>query len=272
MTTSYAPPRVAVERFSASEPGAWSNSYLITDADEALLFDVFQLRSDAQTLADSIEASGKKLGKVWISHAHPDHFLQLDLIVDHFPDAKVLTTPNVVEDLRADGPWIFDLLKGKLGPEAAERLIEPTAIDGSSLTLGETSLEVVEFGAGEAKHHACLHLTDRRAFVTSDLIYNGAHLYLQEHNLEGWLARLDEFDQFARDHEVQTLYPGHGPAGGLSLIEGTREYLQAFATAVKTGNAESARESLTARFPDYRVEQFLTVFSLPAYFSAADEK
>ena len=81
MTTGiHAPPRVAVERFSASEPGAWSNSYLISDSEEALLFDVFQLRSDAKQLADSIEASGKKLGKVWISHAHPDHFLQLDLI------------------------------------------------------------------------------------------------------------------------------------------------------------------------------------------------
>jgi glyoxylase-like metal-dependent hydrolase (beta-lactamase superfamily II) len=266
MTTGYAPPRVAVQRFSASEPGAWSNSYLISDAEEAMLFDVFQLRSDARQLADSVEASGKRLGKVWISHAHPDHFLQLDLIVDRFPDAKVFSTPNVLGDIKADGSWMFDLLKGKLGPEAAERLIEPTAINGSSVSLGESTLEVVEFGAGEAKHHACLYLPDRQAFVTSDLIYNGAHLYLQEHNLEGWLTRLDEFEQFTAQHGVQTLYPGHGPAGGLSLIHGTREYLQAFATAVTTDNADSARDALTSRFPDYKVEQFLTVFSLPAYF------
>ena len=265
-TDTYATPRVAVERFSASEPGAWSNSYLISEGEEALLYDVFQLRTDAGQLADSVEASGKRLGKVWISHAHPDHFLQLDVIVDRFPDAEVLTTPNVVQDLKTDGPWMFELLRGKLGPEAAERLIEPTAINASSLPLGESTLEVVEFGAGEAKHHACLHLPDRQAFVTSDVICNGAHLYLQEHNLEGWLERLDEIDRFAARHGVQTLYPGHGPAGGLSLIQGTREYLRAFASAVKTGNAESARDALTSRFPDYRVEQFLTVFSLPAYF------
>jgi glyoxylase-like metal-dependent hydrolase (beta-lactamase superfamily II) len=269
---SYAPPRVAVERFSASEPGAWSNSYLISDADEAMLFDVFQLRSDATQLADSIEASGKKLGRVWISHAHPDHFLQLDLIVDRFPDAEVLTTANVIEDLNADGPWMFDLLRRKLGDEGPRRLVEPTAINGTSLSVGSSTLEVIEFGAGEAKHHACLHLPDRQAFVTSDLIYNGAHLYLQEHNLEAWLARLDEFERFASEHGVHTLYPGHGPAGGLSLIEGTREYLHAFATAVKTGNADSARDAITARFPDYRVEQFLTVFSLPAYFPAPAAK
>jgi glyoxylase-like metal-dependent hydrolase (beta-lactamase superfamily II) len=269
MTTgSYAPPRVAVERFSSSDAGAWSNSYLISDADEALLFDVFQLRSDARQLADSIEASGKKLGTVWISHAHPDHFLQLDLIVERFPDAKLLTTPNVLDDLRTDGPWMVDLLRGKLGPEAAERLVEPTALGASNLALGESSLEIFEFGAGEAKHHACLHLPGCRALVTSDLIYNGAHLYLQEHNLDGWLLRLVELERFVADNGIQTLHPGHGPAGGLSLINGTREYLQAFATAVQTGNADSARDAITARFPDHRVKQFLTAFSLPAYFSA----
>jgi glyoxylase-like metal-dependent hydrolase (beta-lactamase superfamily II) len=94
------------------------------------------------------------LSTVWISHAHPDHFLGLDVIVDRFPDVEVLTTPNVLEDLKTDGPWMFDLLKDKLGPEAAERLIEPTPIDGWTLPLGDSTIEVVEFGAGEAKHHA----------------------------------------------------------------------------------------------------------------------
>src|SRR5262249_24820467 len=221
-TSTESTPVVAVQRFGASEPGAWSNSYLLSDGQEALLFDVFQLRSDADRLADAVHASGQQLTKVWISHAHPDHFLQLDLIVDRFPSVEVLTTANVLADLKADGPWMFELLKSKLGPEAADRLIEPAAIDGSSLPVGESCLDVVEFVAGEAKHHACLHLPDRHALIASDLIYN-THLYLQEHNLEGWLARLDELDQLASQRGLETIYPGHGPAGGLSLIQGTRE-------------------------------------------------
>jgi glyoxylase-like metal-dependent hydrolase (beta-lactamase superfamily II) len=176
----------------------------------------------------------------------------------------------VVDDLKTDGPWMFELLTEKLGADAAKRLIEPTAIDGSILLVGDVTLEVAEFGAGEAKHHACLHLPDRRALITSDLIYNGAHLYLQERNLDGWLERLNELERFAAQRGVHTLYPGHGPAGGLSLIQGTREYLQAFASALKLGDADSARDALTSRFPDYRVTQFLTAFSLPAYFTSGD--
>lgn len=161
---------------------------------------------------------------------------------------------------------MFDLLKGKLGPEEPARLVEPTPIDGQSLRLGTSAIEIVEFGPGEAKHHACLHLPDRRAIVASDVIYNGAHLYLQEHNLDGWLARLDELEQLAAHRGIETIHPGHGPAGGLSLIDGTREYLRAFANAVKTGDSPSARAAIIARFPDHHVQQFLDVFSLPAYF------
>src|SRR5215471_12886807 len=96
VTSTQATAAVAVRRFSASEPGAWSNSYLLSNGEEALLFDVFQLRSDAKRLAESVNASGKQLTKVWISHAHPDHFLQLDLILERFPEVEVLTTPNVL--------------------------------------------------------------------------------------------------------------------------------------------------------------------------------
>ena len=131
---------------------------------------------------------------------------------------------------------------------------------------------MVEFGPGECKHHACFHLADSRAFVAADLIYNEAHLYLQEHNLEGWLTRLDELDAFVTQNGVQTIYPGHGPAGGFWLIEATREYLEAFATAVQTGSADSAGAAMMARFPDHRVTQFLTTFSLPAYFPSTAEE
>jgi glyoxylase-like metal-dependent hydrolase (beta-lactamase superfamily II) len=268
-TSTQATPAVAVDRFTASEPGAWSNSYLLSVGGEALLFDVFQLRTDATRLADSVNALGKQLTKVWISHAHPDHFLQLDLILDRFPEVEVLTTPNVLDDLKADGPWMFDLLKGTLGHEGPERLVEPRAIESNSLPLGAVELEIVEFGPGEAKHHACLVLADRDAIVASDLIYNGAHLYLQEHNLEGWLARLDELDQLVSQRGLRTIHPGHGPAGGLSLIEATREYLQAFASAIETENAVTARDAILTRYPDHHVRWFLGQFSLPAYFPRA---
>ena len=90
--------------FTSSEPGAWSNSYLISGKSEAVLFDVFMLRSDAAQIADGIAKTGKTLSTVMISHAHPDHFMGLEVITHRFPQARVVSTANVVADIRADGP------------------------------------------------------------------------------------------------------------------------------------------------------------------------
>lgn len=260
---------VGVERHPASEAGGWSNQYLLTGDGDALLYDVPQLRSDALKLADAVETSQSTLRYVWISHAHPDHFLGLDVIADRFPDAEIVSTENVVADLQRDGPWMFDLVKTKLGPEAAERLVEPAVYRDDWITLGDSTLNVVEFGPGEAKHHACLHLPDNGAFITSDIVYHGAHLYLQEHNAEGWRARLDELERYLVEHRVETIHPGHGPAGDRSLLAVTRAYLDAFASAVELGDADRAAAELLARYPEYHAPQFLTMFSLPAYLPAA---
>ena len=107
-----------------------------------------------------------------------------------------------------------------------------------------------------------------KALLSADLVYNNAHLHLQERHLESWLARLDELEEFAKNR-VSTICPGHGTAGDLRLIAQTPSYLRDFAEAVKSGDAKTAEQRILAKYLEYRVKQFLTVFSLPAYFPCA---
>src|SRR5579862_7157088 len=149
---------LSIQSFTSSEPGAWSNSYLITGTSEAILFDVFMLRNDVKQIADGITKSGKTLQTVMISHAHPDHFMGLDVITEHFPHAQVVSTQNVVADITSDGPWIFSMLQGKLGPEGPTRLVIPEVLAEPVLNIECMQLEVVEFGEGESKHIAAVHI------------------------------------------------------------------------------------------------------------------
>ena len=57
---------------------------------------MFTVSAEAAELAQEIAKSGKTLQAVMISHAHPDHFMGLDAIVDRFPSARVVSTANVV--------------------------------------------------------------------------------------------------------------------------------------------------------------------------------
>ena len=221
--------------------------------------------SSVGALAEAIEESGKTLKAVVISHAHPDHFMGVDVITERFPQARIVSTPGVAADLRVDGPWIFKLLREKLGAEGPQRLVTAEALSEPTLSLDGATLEIAEFGEGEARHMACLLIPDAQALLCADMVYNGAHLYLREHRLEAWLARLDEFEAFASGRGL-TIYPGHGPPGDLTLVAKTRAYLNDFAEAVGSGDAKTAEQRMLARYPDYRVRQFLTLFSLPAYF------
>lgn len=174
-----------------------------------------------------------------VSHAHPDHFMGLDVITERFPKARVVSTQNVVADIRADGPSMLSMLQGKLGPEA---LSQP------ALIVEGIKVDVLEFGECESKHIAAVYLPGSKSLLSADLVYNQAHLYLQERHLESWLARLDELEAFAKDR-ITTIHPGHGEAAGLELIAQTRAYLQDFAEAVKTGDAIAAEQRLLAKIP-----------------------
>jgi glyoxylase-like metal-dependent hydrolase (beta-lactamase superfamily II) len=256
---------LSIQPFTSSEQGAWSNSYLISGRSEAILYDVFMLHSDAAQIVDAVTKSGKTLKTVMISHAHPDHFMGLDVIAEGFPHARIVSTRNVVADIQSDGPWMFSMLQDKLGPEGPKRLMIPEALREPALTVEGAKLDVVEFGEGESKHIAAVYLAELNVLLSADLVYNQAHLYLQERHLESWLARLDELKTFAQGR-VTTIYPGHGKAAGLELIDQTRAYLHDFADALKTGDPKAAEERMVARYPQHNVKQFLTAFSIPAYF------
>jgi glyoxylase-like metal-dependent hydrolase (beta-lactamase superfamily II) len=258
----------SIQSFTSSEAGAWSNAYLISHGGGAVVFDVPMLRSDAIRLADVIEQSGKAVAAIMISHAHPDHFMGLDVVTARFPRAPVVSTANVVADIRNDGPGMLAMLQGKFGAEGPTRLVLPEPLRELAVTVDGARLEVLEFGEGEAAHTATLHVPDLKALFAADLVYNNAHLYLAERHLDSWLARLSEVEAFACDR-ISTIYPGHGAPGDIGLIAQTRRYLQDFAEALNSGDAATCERQMLSRYPHHHARQFLAVFSLPAFFPSA---
>jgi len=49
----------------------------------------------------------------------------------------------------------------------------------------------------------------------------------------------------------------------------TAHHLHDFVAAIKSGDAKTAEQRMLAKYPQYQVKQFLSVFSIPAYFPAA---
>jgi len=105
-----------------------------------------------------------------------------------------------------------------------------------------------------------------KAHIAADLVYHETHCYLTEKRPGAWLDRLDDLEKFCQG-KVLTLYPGHGaPREPRAIIDGTRSYLKEFMDALSLADGKAVEERMLKQFPNHHAKQFLTTFTIPAYF------
>jgi glyoxylase-like metal-dependent hydrolase (beta-lactamase superfamily II) len=66
----------------------------------AVLVDAFMTVKQANALADWVAARGKRLTTIYITHGHGDHWFGVDTLLERFPNARAVATPNVVTVMR----------------------------------------------------------------------------------------------------------------------------------------------------------------------------
>ncbi|MGI5192922.1 MBL fold metallo-hydrolase [Streptomyces sp. CA-288835] len=76
------------------------SSTLIACAEEAVLVDTLVTLDQVDALAEWVRGFGKRVTGVYITHGHQDHWIGLARIQEHFPEARGIATPAVVERAR----------------------------------------------------------------------------------------------------------------------------------------------------------------------------
>ncbi len=61
---------------------------------DAVLVDAMLTVAEAEALADWIALHNRSLQTIYITHAHFDHFYGLGILLDRFPGARAIATPN----------------------------------------------------------------------------------------------------------------------------------------------------------------------------------
>src|SRR6266516_5503205 len=75
-------------------------STLIYGMRDAVLVDAFMTVKQANALADWVAAKGKNLTTIYITHGHGDHWFGIGTLLERFPNARAVATPNVVKLMR----------------------------------------------------------------------------------------------------------------------------------------------------------------------------
>jgi glyoxylase-like metal-dependent hydrolase (beta-lactamase superfamily II) len=86
---------------------------------------------------------------------------------------------------------------------------------------GQRRVELLHFGAAHTGGDTLVWLPKEKILVTGVVCVNGAHNYLGDSTVWGWISFLEKAKQLG----ATIVCPGHGPAGGPEIIADQRRYL-----------------------------------------------
>src|SRR6266571_2993387 len=112
-----------------------NSSTLIYGERDAVLVDTFLTTEQSQVLLDWVVASGKNLTAIYVTHGHGDHFFGLAALLEYFPQARAVATPEVVEAMHEHlSPASIDNFWRRLFPgQIPDRLLAAAPLEGRDL-------------------------------------------------------------------------------------------------------------------------------------------
>ncbi len=176
-----------------------NSSTLIYGERDAVLVDTFLTTKQSQTLLDWVITSGKNLTAIYVTHGHGDHFFGLASLLERFPRAKAVATPEIVNAMREQlsPASIDDFWRPRFPGEIPDRLLVAEPLEGNELELEGHKLVVVNAGRTDTAHSTCLHVPSIGLIVGGDAVYNGIHPYLSETDTQSrleWISTLDQLE------------------------------------------------------------------------------
>ena len=176
-------------------PATHTNAYLVGEREMALIDPGSSEKEDLRdlfTLIESLEAEGRKLTTVLVTHEHPDHIAGLSAVCDRWR-VKVAAhaAQQIAADVRlADGDWV------RLGGGAQDW----------SLRALHTP--------GHARGHLCFHHPGTKSLFTGDHIPGGTGSVIIDPPGGDMADYMKSLKRLANE-PIETLFPGHGsPQGG----------------------------------------------------------
>ena len=248
---------VTVHSLTAPEAVFANSTHIFETADSLVLVDAQFLLPNAADVRAYAESLGKPMDRLFISHAHPDHFLGAEA----FADVPQYALADVVADIEANGQAEVDEKQADFGEAIAGSFVVPEVVEPGELVLGGTTFELSEVLDAEAHTQLVIRVPADGVVATGDLIYSGVHLILAG-PADTWTAALEGLQ--ANGDTV--ILPGHGLPAGAEVIDANIAYL---ATTMEllgsVDNADDFRDGLLAAYPDLTMEAAID-FATPVLF------
>jgi glyoxylase-like metal-dependent hydrolase (beta-lactamase superfamily II) len=241
-----------VEVMQTSVNSLYTSITLIEGKKSAILVDAPFTRADAHRVVAWILESGLDLQTVYVTHDHPDHYFSMEVITQAFPNARVVSAPEVVADIWKSIPAKVKRWGPMLGANGPRYPTAPAPLTERFLMLEGQRIEVIGPLQGDHSNSTALYVPSAKTLIAGDLLFNQMHLWLGESlqpERKAWAEAVEKLAGLGATRVIA----GHKKPGlpeDTSAIAFTRNYLARFEQAVgESKNSAELRARINAAFP-----------------------
>jgi glyoxylase-like metal-dependent hydrolase (beta-lactamase superfamily II) len=278
--------KLTVEVFKGE--AATVNSYLFSNGKSLAVMDVLRSSENALELVQLIKSKELPLEYIVISHGHPDHFTGMAVLKKEFPMAKIYVgSEEVKQDIIGFSNWMESVgwwekepnlkPKSEKNPNGFDYENQINVLQSNTITLnGGGTLEIETLkNATEAGHISMFFSKDLNAFFSSDLCYNGVHLWfgagVEKEHIQQWEIELKKLKERYGNRDI-TVYPGHGDKSTTKLFDVDLKYISDFKSAIENSTTkEQVIQKMKELYPTWKQEDFLLPLSAEYQMSIKDK-
>jgi glyoxylase-like metal-dependent hydrolase (beta-lactamase superfamily II) len=248
------------------------NSTMISGKKDMLVIDAQFGLSEAHSLAAEIRASKKNLTTIYITHPHPDHYFGLAVLMQEFPNAKIVALPAAINSIKTGWParqkfWFPTYGNNIPGPDP----VLPEELSAPALTLEGESFPITGGVQGDGPGNSYVYISSLKAVVAGDTVFDRVYFGVPKDKArEDWMKTLDQISAL----KPAILIPGHEGPGAkhdLSAIAFMKKYIADWdANVAASKDAAEMRARVIKQYPGLGME-FTLNDRVAAFFPDANK-
>ncbi|MDV6253001.1 Vmh family MBL fold metallo-hydrolase [Vibrio sp. EA2] len=217
-------------------------STLVSGQKDAILFDAQFSLSDGQALVNMIKESHKELTMIYITAGDPDYYFGLQPLLKAFPDAKVVSSPSIVEHIKDTKDAKLEYWGPILGDDVPTELFVPQPSEQTTFSLEGHDIEVKEMGT----YQAYMWIPSLKTVFGGVSLTSGMHVWTADTQTEqargAWVQSLENMKSLNPELVIPAHYLGDAPEKD-EAIDFTIEYLKTFEAALSEADKLESKKS-----------------------------